>query len=52
MKSNRMLACKCSHSKSIHARVYLKVMPPKLTSLCNFPGCKCPSYRPKKTMSE
>jgi hypothetical protein len=52
MKSNRMLACKCGHSKSIHARVYVKVMPPKLTSLCNFPGCKCPNYRPKKIMSE
>jgi hypothetical protein len=47
MKSNKMLACKCGHSKSIHARVYVKELPPNLTSACNFPGCKCGKYRPK-----
>jgi hypothetical protein len=49
MKSNHMLPCKCGHSKSIHARVYVKVKPPDLPSDCNYPGCKCPNYRPKKS---
>ena len=52
MKSNKMLPCKCGHPKSFHARVYVRVMPRNSTTECNFPGCKCGSYRLKEAVRE
>jgi hypothetical protein len=38
------MRCRCSHPKSIHARMYANQ---KLGTECNFPGCRCKGYRPE-----
>jgi hypothetical protein len=52
MKSNRKRPCTCGHAKSIHARMYFKVKPVKLPKNCNFPGCKCKTYKRAATASK
>jgi hypothetical protein len=37
--------CKCSHSKGMHP---VKRVKSKDVTVCNYPGCGCPKYRPVK----
>lgn len=41
---NAILRCACSHSKSIHVRMYANQ---KLGTACNFPFCRCKAYKPQ-----
>jgi hypothetical protein len=42
-------ACKCGHGKSIHAGIFQRKRIGR--AKCNYPGCRCKSYRPISSRS-